>query len=442
MVDLPVTRYARAGDGTRLAYKVLGDGPVDLIYLQPWYSHVEIIWEEPRHERFLRRFASFSRLIIFDRRGSGMSDPMPMDRPPDMETRMDDARAVMNEVGSERAVVYGASESGALACLFAAAHPDRTIALVIHGSCAREAWAPDYPWGTTREAHEQQVDLIDRLWGTEEMVRDWFDSFDPEMVTWEAKLARYGMSPGAAVAYERMTYQQDVRDVLPAIHVPTLILHRERDSPEDNRYLAEHIPGAEYIALKGDEHVPYLGDQDSVTREIERFVRSVRDEEAVLDRVLATVMFTDIVGSTETVTRLGDQGWRDLVERHHAAVRSLLGRYRGSEVDTAGDGFFATFDGPARAVKCARSIVETVKPMGIEVRAGVHTGEVETVAGKAGGLAVVIGSRISSFAEPSQVLASQTVKDLTAGSGIVYEDAGEHELKGVPDRWRLYQVVI
>jgi class 3 adenylate cyclase len=232
-----------------------------------------------------------------------------------------------------------------------------------------------------------------------------------------------------------------VRDVLPAIHVPTLILHRKGDSPEDNRYLAEHIPGAEYIPLEGDEHVPYLGDQDSVTREIERFVRSVRDEEAVLDRVLASVMFTDIVGSTETAARLGDKGWRDVVERHHAAVRSLLGRYRGTEVDTAGDGFFATFDGPARAVKCAGSIVEAVKPLGIEVRAGVHTGEVESVAGKAGGIAVAIGSRIGSFAGPSQVLASQTVKDLTAGSGIAFADAGEHELKGVPDRWRLYRVV-
>jgi class 3 adenylate cyclase len=442
-LELSETRYARAQDGTRLAYKVLGDGPVDLVYLQPWYSHVEIIWEEPRHERFLRRFASFSRLIIFDRRGSGMSDPMPMERPPDMETRMDDARAVMDEVASERAVIYGASESGALACLFAAAHPDRTIALVIHGSNARTAWAPDYPWGTTRERHEQELKLIDQLWGTEQFVREWFTSMadDPAMIAWEAKLARYGMSPGAAVAYERMTYEDDVRDVLPAIHVPTLILHRVRDNPEDNRYLAEHIPGAEYIPLEGDEHVPYLGDQDSVTREIERFVRSVRDEEAVLDRVLATVMFTDIVGSTETAARLGDQGWRDLVERHHAAVRSLLGRYRGTEVDTAGDGFFATFDGPARAVKCAGSIVEAVKPLGIEVRAGVHTGEVESVAGKAGGIAVAIGSRIGSFAGPSQVLASQTVKDLTAGSGIAFADAGEHELKGVPDRWRLYRVV-
>ena len=425
----------------RLAYKVVGDGPVDLVYLQPWYSHVEVIWEEPLYERFLRRFAAFSRLIIFDRRGSGLSDPVPLDRPPDMETRMDDARAVMDEVGSQRAVVYGASESGALACLFAAAHPDRTIALVIHGSGARSAWAPDYPWGVTREQHEQEVDLIDRLWGTEEFVRVWFERLDSELVAWGAKYARYGMSPGAAVAYERMIYQDDVRDVLPAIHVPTLILHRERDSPEDNRYLAEHIPGAEYVALEGDEHVPYQGDQDSVTHEIERFVLSVRDEESVLDRALATVLFTDIVGSTETAAQLGDQGWGKLVERHHAIVRALLGRYRGSEVDTAGDGFFATFDGPARAVKCACSIIEAVKPLGIEVRAGVHTGEVETVAGKTGGIAVVIGSRIGSFAGPSQVLASQTVKDLTAGSGITFEDAGEHELKGVPDRWRLYHVV-
>ena len=443
-MEVPETRYARARDGTRLAYQVLGDGPVDLVYLQPAFSHVEMIWEEPIYERFLRRFAAFSRLILFDRRGNGMSDPVPMDRPPDMETRMDDVRAVMDEVGSERAVVCGASESGALACLFAAAHPDRTIALVVHGSCARRAWAPDYPWGVTREQHEEYVEQIDAGWGTEEFVRGWYDAFDDQterLIAWDVKLSRYAMSPGAAVAYERMTYQDDVREVLPAIHVPTLILHREQDSPEDNRYLAEHIRSAEYIALAGHEHAPYLGDQDSVTREIERFVRSVRDEESVLDRVLATVMFTDIVGSTETVARLGDQGWRDLVERHHAAVRSWLGRYRGSEVDTAGDGFFATFDGPARAVKCASSIVQAMKALGIEVRAGVHTGEVETVAGKAGGIAVVIGSRIGSAAGPSQVLASQTVKDLTAGSGILFEDAGDHELKGVPDRWRLYRVV-
>jgi class 3 adenylate cyclase len=442
-VEIPDTHYAKALDGTHLAYKVLGEGPVDLVYLQPWFSHLEYIWEEPRYERFLQRIASFSRLILFDRRGCGMSDPVPMDRPPDLETRMDDARAVMDDVGSDRAVVYGASESGALACLFAAMHPDRTVALVVHGSYARYAWAPDYPWGVSREEHETDVALIERTWGTEEFVRTWFSGLvaDEPLIRWIATLSRYAMSPGAAGAYERMSYADDVRDVLPAVHVPTLILHRERDSPEHNRYFAEHIPGAQYLALPGEEHIPYLGDQDSVTGAIERFVRSVQDEEAVLDRVLATVLFTDIVGSTETAARLGDRGWGDVVARHHETVRGLLARYRGSEVDTAGDGFFATFDGPARAAKCATAIVKAVQPLGIEVRAGLHTGEVESIAGKAGGMAVVIGSRVGSAAGPSEVLASQTVKDLTAGSGLVFEDAGEHELKGVPDRWRLYRVV-
>ena len=441
-MEIPGTRYARALDGTHLAYKVLGDGPVDLVYLHPWFSHLEYIWEEPRYERFLRTFASFSRLILFDRRGCGMSDPVPMDRPPDLETRMDDARAVMDDVGSERAVVYGASESGALACLFAAMHPDRTVALVSHASSARYAWAPDYPWGTTKEQHEVDVAEIEGRWGTEEFVRTWFPGLvaDEPLIRWIATLSRYAMSPGAAAAYERMSFEDDVRDALPAVHVPTLVIHRERDSPEHNRYLAEHIPGAEYLALPGEEHIPYLGDQDSVTAAIERFVRSVQDEEAVLDRVLATVLFTDIVGSTETAARLGDREWGDVVARHHETVRGLLARYRGAEVDTAGDGFFATFDGPARAAKCATAIVKAVQPLGIEVRAGIHTGEVEAIAGKAGGMAVVIGARVGAKATASEVLASQTVKDLTAGSGLVFEDAGEHELKGIPDRWHLYRV--
>jgi class 3 adenylate cyclase len=446
-VEIPETRYAKTLDGTHLAYKVLGGGPVDLVYLQPWLSHIEYIWEEPRHERFLARLASFSRLILFDRRGTGMSDPVPMDRPPDMETRMDDARAVMDEVGSERAVVYGASESGGLACLFAATHPDRTVALVVHGSYARYAWAPDYPWGDTREQHEASLALIEQAWGTEAFFRDpehWPQLVreDEQLVQWLASLSRNAMSPGAAAAYERMIYEDDVREILSAVQVPTLVLHREEDDPEQNRYLAEHITGAEYVQLPGREHIPYLGDQDSVTREIERFVGSVRDEEAVLDRVLATVLFTDIVNATEAAARLGDRGWREVVERHHRAIRGLLGRYRGTEVDTAGDGFFATFDGPARAIKCASAIVAAMEPLGIEVRAGVHTGEVETIAGKTGGLAVVIGSRIGAAAGPSQVLASQTVKDLTAGSGLGFEEAGEHELKGVPGPWRLYRVAV
>jgi class 3 adenylate cyclase len=442
-VDIHETRYAKALDGTNLAYKVLGGGPVDLVYMQPWFSHIEYIWEEPRYERFLSTLASFSRLIIFDRRGCGLSDPVPMDRPPDLETRMDDARAVMDEVGSERAVVYGASESGALACLFAAMHSDRTVALVVHGSNARNAWAPDYPWGVKRENLDAFVASIESGWGTEAFVRKHFGKPDGDdaLIRWIATLSRYAMSPGAAAAYERMVYGDDVREILPAIHVPTLILHRERDSPEDNRYLAERIPEAEYLPLPGEEHIPYLGDQDSVTAAIERFVRSVQDEEAILDRTLATVLFTDIVGSTETAARLGDRDWGDVVERHHATVRGLLARYRGTEVDTAGDGFFATFDGPARAAKCATAIVKAVQPLGIEIRAGLHTGEVQSTAGKTGGMAVVIGSRIGATAAPSHVLASQTVKDLTAGSGLVFEEAGEHELKGVPDRWRLYRVL-
>jgi class 3 adenylate cyclase len=440
---IPETQYARAEDGTHLAYKVLGNGPVDLVYLQPWFSHVEFIWEEPLYERFLQRIASFSRLIIFDRRGCGMSDPVPVDRPPDLETRMDDARAVMDAVGSKRAVIYAASESGVLGCLFAATHPDRTVALMIIGCYPRTAWAPDYPWGETREEHEALLSLIESSWGTEAFVREhWAGaSSDDRVVAWLASLARHSMSPGAAVTYERMVNKDDVRDILPTIHVPTLILHREHDMPEQQNYLAEHIPGAEWKRLSGGEHIPFLGDQDSVTSELERFVRTVQDEESALDRVLATVMFTDIVGSTEAAARVGDREWRDVVERHHATVRGWLARYRGTEVDTARDGFFATFDGPARAAKCASAIVSAVRPLGIEVRAGLHTGEVESIDGKTGGMAVVIGSRVGAVAGPSEVLVSQTVRDLTVGSGLVFEDAGEHELKGVPHRWPLYRMM-
>jgi class 3 adenylate cyclase len=354
---------------------------------------------------------------------------------------MDDVRAVMDAAGSERAVVYGASESGALAALFGAAHAERTTAIVIHGSFPRSAWASDYPWGETPEQHTANVAQIERAWGTERFWAEWDPDLDPAVVAWLAKLSRRSMSPGAAAAYERLYIQIDVRDVLPAIHVPTLILHREQDEPGANRYFADHIPGAEYIALPGSEHIPFLGDQDSVTREIERFVRAVRDEEAMLDRVLASVLFTDIVGSTERAAALGDRAWSDLAEQHHASVRAMLARYRGQEIDTAGDGFFATFDGPARAVRCAQSIVSAVRPLGIEVRAGIHTGEVQSIAGKAGGMAVVIGARVGAMAGSSEVLATQTVRDLTVGSGLAFEDAGEHELKGVPDRWHLYRVV-
>ena len=355
---------------------------------------------------------------------------------------MDDVRAVMDAVASERAVIYGASESGAMAALFAATYPERTFALVMHGSYARRAWAPDYPWGETREHHDAEVAAIERSWGTEEYITNQFPELaeDDDTIQWLVTISRRAMSPGAAAAYERLFWQNDVRSILPAIHVPTLILHREGDMPEHNRYLADHIPGAEHVILPGEDHLPYV-DQEQITDEIARFVRSVRDEESSLDRVLATVLFTDIVDSTGTASRLGDRAWAELVERHHATVRSLLARHRGREVDTAGDGFFATFDGPARGVRCAQQIVEGVKPLGIQVRAGLHTGECSTIDGKVGGLGVVIGARVGARADPSQVLVSSTVKDLVAGSGFTFEDAGEHELKGVPDRWHLYRVV-
>lgn len=443
-MEVPETRYAKTVDGLHIAFQVLGDGPVDLLYMAPWFSHLEINWEEPRNARFLRRLASFSRLILFDRRGNGMSDPVPIDHPPGLELRMDDARAVMDEVGSERAVVWGASESGALAALFAASYPERTVALMIHGSMPRYAKAPDWPWGTSPEQHEAALAAIERGWGTEAYVLGEFPYLadDPTLVRWTAEMSRRAMSPGAALAYERMTWEIDVRDALPSIHVPTMVIHREEDDPEANQYLADHIPDASLVRLPGKEHWEILGDQDAVLHEFETFVRTVRNEESVLDRVLATVLFTDIIGSSETAARLGDHGWRDVVDRHHATVRSLLARYRGREVDTAGDGFFATFDGPARAATCATAIVRAVKPLGIEVRAGVHTGEVQTIAGKAGGLAVVIGSRVGAAAGPSEVLVSQTVKDLVAGSGLQFEHRGTRELKGVPGEWNLYAVTL
>ena len=442
MPETPETRYATTAEGVHIAYQVLGSGPVDFVYIGPWFTHVEYRWELPRYSRFLRRIASFSRLILFDRRGMGMSDSVPIDQLPGPETRMDDIRVVMDALGSERAVIYGASESGTLAMLFAATYPDRTTALVVHGSFPSAKKDQDTPWGWTSSEFEEETAAIESSWGTEDFFLREFPSLadDPSVLKWIASYARHAMSPGAAVAAWQMEWETDVRDILPAIHVPTLILHRREDEPEAHRYIAEHITGAEYVELPGDEHIPFLGDQDSVLNEIERFVRAVRDVEAEFDRVLATVLFTDIVGSTAKAAELGDSAWKELLEHHHAVVRSLLGRYRGIEIDTAGDGFFATFDGPARGVRCAQAIVEAIRPLGIEVRTGVHTGEVETIDAKVGGLGVVIGARVGALAGASEVITSQTVKDLTAGSGLVFEDAGEHELKGIPDRWHLYRV--
>ena len=450
-MTVPETRYAKTADGVHIAYEVVGDGTVDMVFVMGWTSHIELMWAEPSLARFLTRLSSFSRLILFDKRGMGLSDRVSPEHLPSLEVRMDDARAVMDAVGSERAVVFGVSEGCPMATLFAATYPERTVALVLFGTGASWKTSADYPWpSSTDEEFELRIAENEQLWGTREAavktLRDWAApslANDEHAITWLSDYLRHAASPGAAIALSRMNRGIDVRPALPAIHVPTLVLAREGDLAfpvEETKWMADRIHGARFVSFPGVDHFFFVGAQDELLDEIERFVASARDAEADLDRVLATVLFTDIVGSTAKAAELGDRGWRDLMERHHGAVRALLGRFRGREVDTAGDGFFATFDGPARAVRCAQAIEEAVQVLGLEVRAGVHTGEVETMDGKVGGIAVNVGSRIASLAAPSEVLVSQTVRDLVSGSGLAFEDAGEHELKGVLDPWHLYRV--
>jgi class 3 adenylate cyclase len=443
---IPETRYAKAADGTYLAYQVFGEGPVDLLYIPGWASHLEVYWEYPAAARFFRRLATIARVIMFDKRGTGLSDRVTAFA--DLETMMDDVRAVLDAAGSERTVLWGDGPDGGGSCaLFAASHPDRTLALVWWGAEARTAWASDYPWGYSQEELDEPDDEMLAAWGNEAggayMLRTVgcpSIADDPEARRWIAKFYRYSSTPGGGLAFERMYEAIDVRRVLPAIHVPTLLV--KRGEGEEGRYLASRIPGAKLATLSEcDDFPPFLGDQDEVFSVIGSFLASVREEQAEFDRILATVMFTDIVDSTVKAVELGDRRWRGLVEQHHAQVRSLLSRYRGKEVDTAGDGFFASFDGPARAIRCASAIAPSVQSLGIDVRAGLHTGECELIDGKPGGVSVVIGARIGALAGPGEVLVSQTVKDLVAGSGLTFEDHGEHALKGVSDRWHLYRVV-
>lgn len=443
----PETRYAKTADGVHIAYQVVGDGPVDMVFVMGWVTNIEAMWDESDFARFLGRLATFSRLILFDKRGVGLSDRVSEDRLPDLETRMDDVRAVMDAVGSERAVVFGVSEGGPMSMLFAATYPERTIALLLYGTVADfTAREPEY-----KVDPDVYLARTEQEWGTIEFARGEIAGWgapghesDERLVTWFASYMRKSASPGAAIALERMNRQINATHALPSIHVPTLVIAKPGDLDfriEQVRDMAGRIAGAELVELPGSEHLPWVGDPDAIVDEVERFVVALGQVEAELDRSLATVLFTDMAGSTEKTAELGDRRWKELVEEHHRRVRGQLARYRGVEVDTAGDGFFATFDGPARAVRCARSIVDAVARLDIQVRAGVHTGEVETIDGKVGGLAVVIGARVGASAGPSEVLVSQTVKDLVAGSGLSFEDAGEHELKGVPDRWRLYRAL-
>jgi class 3 adenylate cyclase/dienelactone hydrolase len=435
----PETRYARSG-GVNIAYQVVGDGPLDLVLVPGFVSHLDLDWDEPRSAHMLERLASFSRLIRFDKRGTGLSD-----RPgglPDLETRMDDVRAVMDEVGSERAALLGYSEGGPLCILFAATYPERTSALALYGTYAkRRDPDDDYPWAPTRVEREAYAKRIEREWGWQTDMARMCPTADEAMERWWAARAHAAASPGAAAALILMNSEIDVRHVLPTIGVPTLVLHRSGDLDsrvDEGRYIAARIPGARFVELPGIDHVPWI-DADQVVDEIEEFLTGVRPAPEP-DRVLATVLFTDIVGSTERATELGDRRWAELLERHRVAVRRELERFRGREVDSAGDGFLATFDGPARAIRCAAAVRESVRGLGLELRAGLHTGECELTGGKVTGIAVHTGARLASEAGPGEVLVSATVHDLVSGSGIRFEDRGEHELKGVGAR-RIYAVV-
>ena len=438
---VPQTHYTKSGD-VNIAYQVLGQGPPDLVYIPGWVSNIEIFWEEPAYARFLTRLASFARLILLDKRGTGLSDRVA--EMPNLEVRMDDVRAVLDTVGSQRAALFGSSEGGVMCMLFAATYPSRTSGLIMHGSYARLTSAPDYPWGSSAEERSAFIDRAVRDWGAPIGLEDRAPSMahDERFRAWWARHLRLSASPAAFATISRMNAQIDVRHVLPAIRVPTLILHSVNDRAMDighGRFLAEHIPNAKLMELTGPDHVPYLSDADPVADEIEEFLTGTRQGREP-DRVLATVLFTDIVGATERAASMGDRSWHDLLDAHHALVRRELAAFRGREIDTAGDGFLAAFDGPARAIRCACAISSGVRALGIDVRAGMHTGECEIIGDKLGGIAVHTGARIAALARPGEVLVSSTVKDLVAGSNLAFDDRGPQSLKGVPGRWQLFAV--
>src|SRR3954466_5741558 len=441
-MSAPPTRYAKSGDAS-IGYQVVGDGPIDLVLVLGFATHLDLQWEMPAFARFFERLSSFSRLIVFDKRGTGLSDPVA--DAPTLEERVDDVRAVMDAAGSGRAALFGISEGGPMSVLFAATHPERVTALVLHGAMGRTTWAPDYPWAVPADAlRESAAEFIAPFWGepSDAMLDLFAPSFagDSTAMEFTARMERSAASPAMVQQIFEMFLDIDVRDVLPAIHVPTLVLHRRGDRVVNRRAgeeLAARIPGARYVELPGVDHLPWAGDAEDVLGDIEEFLTGTRSTPEP-DRVLATVMFTDIVGSTERATELGDARWRALLSDHHKAVRRELDRFHGREVKTLGDGYLATFDGPARAIKCGQAITQGSRASGLEVRIGLHTGEVEVMDGDVGGIAVHIAARVGALAGAGEVLVSSTVKDLVAGSGIAFQDRGARELKGIPDEWRLY----
>ncbi len=436
----PETRYARSED-VAIAYQVIGEGPVDLVVVPGWVSHLEEAWRDRVYRQFMLRLASFARLIRIDRRGTGLSDRV--SRQATLEQRMDDLRAVMDAVGSEKAALLGVSEGGPMCTLFAATYPERTEALILASTLASGLRSADYPWAMTLEQLEAFLDRVEAVWGTgfsagllapsikndEQAVRAW------------ARLERNAVSPRAARELFSMLAQTDVRHVLPTVSVPTLVLHCEGDRATrvgGGRYLAEHVSGARYVEFEGDDHVPWTErNSDGFIGEIEEFLTGARGVSEP-DRVLKTVMFSDVVDSTQRAVDLGDRAWGDLLGLFHEIVRTTLTTWRGEEIDTAGDGFFAAFDGPARAVRCACAVRDALARRSIPVRVGLHSGECELIGGKIGGIAVHTGARVATQAEPEEVLVSSTVKDLVAGSGLLFENRGRHVLKGLPGEWELF----
>jgi pimeloyl-ACP methyl ester carboxylesterase len=436
----PEIGYALSGD-VNVAYEVSGDGPIDLVIVHGWIGTIEGVRDAPGFAQFAQRLTSFARVIQFDKRGTGMSDRVT--QAATMDERMDDLRAVLDAVGSQRAAVMGISEGGVMAALFAATYPERASALILYGAHA----VPPHSY-TTEVEWSEYSERVRRSWGSEAEARDILSWMAPSLVMdegtvrWAQKFMRLGASPGAEIALTRMNNALDIRQILPSIHVPTLVLHRigDRGIPVTyGRYLAEHIPAAQFVELEGTDHLPFVGDADAILDEIEEFLTGVRDP-LERNRILATVVFTDIVGSTERAHELGDRRWHELLNQHNDVVRKQLARFRGVEVSTTGDGFFATFDGPARAIRCALAISDEAQKFGIQVRVGLHTGECELIGSEVGGIAVHIGARVMAHSAANEVLVSSTVKDLVAGSGIKFIERGAHQLKGIPGEWTLFAV--
>jgi class 3 adenylate cyclase len=443
-MQIPDVHYARSGD-VAIAYQVVGEGPIDLVFVRGSLADLLAAWEEPRFVQHVEGLASFARVLLFDKRGSGLSDPVR--QVPTLEARMDDVRAVLDAVDAGSAVLWSGHEGTRLAILFAATYPERTRALVLYDPTARGLWAPDYPWAPTEDDWLDKLAEVRARWGDRdylaERARDHcpLAAQDEEFVDWYIRYLRRSASPSAAVAYYRMMMEGDVRDVLPTVRAATLILNRPQ-ARDEATYVADRIPDARTIEIPGLVDGFSWTDPDLneiMLRETKQFVSDLSPVRPP-DRVLATLLFSDIVDSTPRAASLGDSGWRDLLQRHHAVVRGALARYDGAEIDSSGDGFFASFEGPGRAIECARALHEEVGALGLEIRIGIHTGECERMDGKLGGIAVPIGSRIMSLAGPGDVLVSSTVRDLVAGSGLEFEERGTHELKGVPGEWRLYAV--